>query len=602
MTLPIRRILVLGGYGSFGARLVELLSSDAELEILVAGRSLAKAEQFCGALDAEASLLPVMVDRDGDIRASLAKLQPDLVVDASGPFQAYGKDPYRVVVAAITLGIHYADLADGAEFVRGIGQFNGAARRAYVFAISGLSTCPALTTAAVRHLSRDLSQVETIEAGIAPSPAAETGVSAVRAVAGYAGEPVTVVDNDCSRNGIAFDEHRAFTIAPPGRLPLFRRRFSLVEVPDLTLLGDAFPDVKSVWVGAAIAPPVLHRALALLARLRRWRALPSLLPLTRALHWIACRCSWGEHRGGMYVKVAGRRGVTHDIERTWHLTADGARGPYIPAIAAAAIVDRCNSGRPPPVGARPATGELEMSDFQYYFDNLGINQDVRYEAADSHSSLYRRVIGRAWLALPPSVRQLHGSTETRQWRGRAKVSRGTNVLARTIGAIFRFPKASDDVEVTVEFRRENGRETWIRNFAGRRFSSVQYQGVGAWDGLLCERFGPFTFGLATVVESGKLLVPIRRWSFLGLRLPLWLAPQSSTYECDDNGRFRFHVDIGLPLIGHVVRYEGYFDEEFGTGAGSLHSYKFDRIVRACSATSGYIQEVTDTNKNDLLNR
>ena len=37
------RVLVLGGYGTFGSRLVRLLADDARLHLIVAGRSLSSA-------------------------------------------------------------------------------------------------------------------------------------------------------------------------------------------------------------------------------------------------------------------------------------------------------------------------------------------------------------------------------------------------------------------------------------------------------------------------------------------------------------------------------------------------------------------------------
>lgn len=581
MTAKIRRVLVLGGYGAFGGRLVELLGADANLEVLVAGRSFEKARLFCAALETEATLEPVTVDRDGNIGEAFDKFVPDLVVDASGPFQSYGDDPYRVVVAAITRGIHYADLADDAGFVRGIAQFNAAASRAGVFALSGLSTCPALTAAAVRRLSGDLTQVDAIVAGIAPSPAADVGESVVRAVAAYAGKPiqVRVASQTCIDHALV--DHRDATIGLAGGLPLFRRRFSLVEVPDLMLLHDCFPGVRDVWVGAAIAPPLLHRALTGMARLVRWRLLPSLVPFARLMHRASNLFTWGEHRGGMFVSVSGWRAPATRIERSWNLVADGSRGPYVPTMAAAAVIHRCNNGRVPVTGARPATGELEMKDFDRFFDSLGLEHDVRFNSANSANSLYQRVLGNAWLDLPDSVRRIHGDTSTRKWRGRARVTRASNTLAKLIGTLFRFPKAGDDIGVTVEFHRKSGRETWTRNFAGRRFSSVQYQGRGAYEGLLCERFGPFTFGLATVVENDRLRVPVRRWSMLGVRLPLWLAPRSNTYECEEDGTFQFYVDISLPLVGLVVRYEGYINEEVPVAGNE------DRVRRTAQRTSPY---------------
>ena len=557
MSARIHRVLVLGGYGAFGGRLVELLSADDTLQILVAGRSLEKARQYCSSLDAGAQLEPLALDRDGDIEAALDELMPDLVIDASGPFQAYGHEPYRVVVAAVSRGIHYADLADSADFVRGVARFNAAAVSAGVFALSGLSTCPALTAAAVRHISRDLSRIDAITAGIAPSPAADVGESVIRAVAAYAGKPVTVLEDGAPSLGHALTDHRDVTVGVPGGVPLFRRRFSLVEVPELSLLGECFPGVRDIWVGAAIAPPVLHRVLTTMARLVRWRLLPSLSPFARLMHRVANRLKRGEHRGGMFVKVSGQHVPSTPVDRSWHLVANGARGPYVPVIAAAAIVARCNSGELPAAGARPATGDLEMHDFNRYFESLGIEHGTRHAAADATAVLYRRVLGSAWLDLPDTVRRAHDAASTGSWRGRARVTRGTGVLARLVGALFRFPRASDDVGVVVEFRRERGRETWIRNFGGRRFSSVQFEGRGAYEGLLCERFGPFTFGLATVIENGQLRLPVRRWCMLGLRLPLWLAPQSHAREFDEDGRFNFDVDISLPFIGPVVRYRGY---------------------------------------------
>ena len=41
------RILILGGYGVFGGRLAELLSDLPEIEIIVCGRDLSRAEAFC---------------------------------------------------------------------------------------------------------------------------------------------------------------------------------------------------------------------------------------------------------------------------------------------------------------------------------------------------------------------------------------------------------------------------------------------------------------------------------------------------------------------------------------------------------------------------
>src|SRR5258707_6589548 len=76
-------VLILGGYGTFGGRLARLLADDARLTLIVAGRSLEKAEQFCATLTPRATLVPAVFDREGDAAAQLAALKPDMIVDAS---------------------------------------------------------------------------------------------------------------------------------------------------------------------------------------------------------------------------------------------------------------------------------------------------------------------------------------------------------------------------------------------------------------------------------------------------------------------------------------------------------------------------------------
>ncbi|WP_276669391.1 saccharopine dehydrogenase NADP-binding domain-containing protein [Thalassolituus oleivorans] len=83
------KILILGGYGVFGGRLVELLSNLPEVELIICGRSLPKAQAYCAAYKGQASVRALQLDRK-DILEALHTQPPQLVVDASGPFQAYG--------------------------------------------------------------------------------------------------------------------------------------------------------------------------------------------------------------------------------------------------------------------------------------------------------------------------------------------------------------------------------------------------------------------------------------------------------------------------------------------------------------------------------
>jgi uncharacterized protein DUF4166 len=133
-------------------------------------------------------------------------------------------------------------------------------------------------------------------------------------------------------------------------------------------------------------------------------------------------------------------------------------------------------------------------------------------------------------------------------------------LARLVAWLAGFPPEGREVPVTVRFGAERGREHWRRAFGDgarvHRFSSLQEEGRGRFERLLCERFGPFRFGLALVVDPDRLRLVLRGWSLFGLPLPLFLAPRIEAHESAPDGCFHFYVAIAHPLMGRIVRYRG----------------------------------------------
>jgi Domain of unknown function (DUF4166)/Saccharopine dehydrogenase NADP binding domain len=554
------RVLILGGYGTFGGRLAELLASDARVTLLIAGRSLSQAQAFCDRLAPGASRSAVRFDRDGDVLVQIRVVNPDLVVDATGPFQCYGEDPYRVIKACLAHAIDYLDLADGSDFVKGVAQFDREARERGVFILSGVSSFPVLTAAVLRRLAHGLATLDTITGGIAPSPYAGVGVNVIRAIASYSGKRLALVRGGRPSFGIAMTESLRYTISPPGRLPLRNIRFSLVDVPDLQVLPQMWPGLQSLWMGAGPVPEILHRMLNGLAWLVRLRLLPSLLPFSFLIHQVSNRVRWGEHRGGMFVAISGTDARGVPATRSWHLLAEGDDGPLIPSMACQAIIERCLAARRPVAGARAATADLELEDYEALFARRTIFTGTRTsDPAAAPQPLYQRILGDAWQALPAPLRAMHQCASRQVAAGEADVVRGQSPLARLAAFVIGFPAAGQRVPVQVEFAPGAGGERWTRTFAGRSFTSFQSEGRGASAHLLRERFGALTFDLALVVEAAKLCLVVRRWSLWGLPLPLVLAPAGDSYETVIDDRFHFHVEIRHRLIGLIVGYRGWLE-------------------------------------------
>lgn len=551
------RVLILGGYGTFGGRLARLLMREPALHILIAGRSAQKAESFLQTLEGAATASAIALDRNGDLDTSFREHRPQVVIDASGPFQNYGVEAYRVVEAAIRSGSHYLDLADDREFVLGIAQFDAAARKAGCFALSGASTCPALTAAVYRHLACSFSSVDSVMGGIAPSPYSGVGPNVIQAIAGYAGQKIPLRRDGTQSPAWPFTEWRRYSIGAAGDLPLRSLKFSLVDVPDLELLADLEPKPASVWFGAAPVPALYHALFRWLARGVKHGIFRSLKPLAPLINFAMNRIAWGEHRGGLFLECRGKNHNGEPHRRSWHLLAEGNTGPRTPTLSCVALIRTLISASPPAAGARPAHLDLELKDFEPLFAELGVRSGERSAPPPVEWPLFRRLLGDAWAYLPKPVADAHNVGSTQLLKGEATVIRGRTIVARAVAAVVGFPLSGDDLSLTVTMTRDGNEERWLRDFSGRRFHSRLSAGHGAWEGLLRERFGLASFGIALVVADNRLQFAMRRWSIAGVPMPLFLLPGSRTFESVRDGRFHFDVNIEFPLIGHIVTYRGW---------------------------------------------
>ncbi|MGB3244121.1 MAG: DUF4166 domain-containing protein [Sulfitobacter sp.] len=546
------KVLILGGYGVFGGRLAELLSDLPGLDLLIRGRNLERATAFSTAYQGEATARPVQLDRR-DIAGALARETPDLVVDASGPFQEYGTDGYLVITSCIEAGIDYVDFADAADFVFGISRFDAAAQAAGVFILSGVSSFPVLTAAVLRDVAERM-DIVSVAGGIAPSPFAGVGLNVMRAVVGYAGSPIKLMRGGTQQTASGLAESMRYTVAVPGYLPLRNIHFSLVEVPDLQVIPPEHATLRDIWMGAGPVPESLHRVLNLLAKARARFSLPALTPFSRLFYGVLNLMKFGEHRGGMFVHVNGRK-EGRDVEESWHLLAEGNDGPYIPSMAIEAIIRKLMNGSRPENGARPATRALALADYDRLFEGRDIYAGFRRDS-DPPVSVYSDVLGSSFAQLPARVQELHTPQGDSRWAGKADVSRGNGLLVNLICRVFRFPEAAKGLPVEVDIRPVADGEKWTRNFGGKMFSSFHSRGNKRDAHLVVERFGPVAVSLGLVVTEGCLSMVARRWTCFGIAMPSMLLPGGYGYETQRGDSFCFDVEISAPLVGKIVAYKG----------------------------------------------
>lgn len=549
----MKRVVLIGATGVFGRRLARHLARMDGIDLVLTSRSAGKAEALAQELTAEASI-PVSgagLDRDRELVASLAALQPWLVIDASGPFQQQG---YEVPTAALLLGAHVVDLADARGYIAGYGpQLDALAKERGLVALAGASSTPALSAAAARELSVGWERLDSIDIAITPGGRSEVGPSVIAAILSYAGKPVPVW-----REG-ELQAIPAWGVGNVVDMPgLGQRRVAPVETVDAETLGPGLAVHSRVSFSAGLEAGIEQCGLALLAFIRRRGWVTDLAPLVPYLVK-ARRVTrlWTSDRGGMRVAISGIDAKGRPRRAYWSLLAKDDDGPQVPTLAAAAAVRALLADAIAP-GARSAAEALDLAMIEAEMTPYAIStsQDERSVGP----ALFETVLGAQALArMPAAIRAFHANDAEPVWQGRAEVLRGDGRAIALLCRLFGLPEAGSELPVTVSVTHgdsfDETCEIWTRNFAGQRFHSRLSLGR---DGELRETFGPFSFTLAAAGDREGLALPIAAWRVFGLPLPRVLMPSAEAYETvDAEGRFRFDVRLSLPFFGLLAHYRGW---------------------------------------------
>lgn len=349
------RVLVLGASGFFGSRITELLTRIPNLELILAGRDLAKTTALAYRLGLRAPNARAVDARDPKLALVLRKLGVQTLIHTVGPFQG---QQYHVARAAIEARANYLDLADGRAFVAGIASLDAAARTAGVRVLSGVSSLPALSSAVLDRYVDCFASLEQVAIGIS-SGARAPGLATLRGVFSYAGKPFKVLENGRWVDAFGWLDRRTFDFPKPVGPRLLGR----CDVPDLSLLPQRFPTLKTLSFHAGFASDTGHRVVEWLARQARAGRLKSAAKFATPLHRLA---RWLEpllsDRGGMFVRMIGPDDDGRTRTLTWQLLASENHGPCIPCAPAVALARKFALGQVSAPGARPCLGELTVEE------------------------------------------------------------------------------------------------------------------------------------------------------------------------------------------------------------------------------------------------
>ena len=367
----VSRVLIIGGYGNFGSYIARTLAGDHNIQLLIGGRSMSKADAFIRGLKTTHPAEAYAINIFGDIEAILRQARPDIVIHTTGPFQTQGHDVAR---ACIRRGCHYIDLADARSFVATIGDLDAEARARNVLVVSGASSVPCLTAAVIDHYLPEFSHLDAVDYGISAAQQTNRGLATTSAVLSYVGKPFEALRDGQSH--IVYGWHGMHAERYP---ELGMRLFGNCDIPDLELFPTRYPSLRTMRFAAGHELKLLHMGTWLLSWLVRIGLIRSLAdhasPLLR-LAFLFDR--FGSSRSGFHMYLSGLDLDGQPRLVRFFLIARSGHGPYIPCMPAILLARKLARGE---VGRRGATPCLDLIGLDEYLAALeGLDITVVREA------------------------------------------------------------------------------------------------------------------------------------------------------------------------------------------------------------------------------
>lgn len=169
-------------------------------------------------------------------------------------------------------------------------------------------------------------------------------------------------------------------------------------------------------------------------------------------------------------------------------------------------------------------------------------------------TLFQRLLGAEFYHLAAEVKALHSQRGAFQCAGICTVERGRNLIARAACTLLRLPPSMRDAPVHVHFDAQPDSETWRRSFDGAPMHSRLRFDAGllqdkTWPARVRFRLFRIDKELHWVAEQARV--------FGVFALPQSWLDGIRCREFGEDGRYRFQVDVRLPILGQLLRYSGW---------------------------------------------
>lgn len=336
-------IVVIGGYGVFGSRIVADLVDQTDHRIAVAGRNYATAQALCEQLGDKTYPVHVDLSDQATVRGALA--DASVVVLAAGPFQEL---PNTVLDVAVELGIHYIDLTDSRAFLARVHAQKDRIEAANITVLSGLSSFSGISGPLAYMGKLALGGCDTVHISLSPGNRNPKGVGTIKSILSYVGTPLNVWKNGQYAQEQGWSDPESVDFPSP----IGRRIVYWADGPDYDILPTQL-DCRYVIFKAGLELSLLNHGISALAWVRKQTRLSFenyasvLIRLSDLLGWT------GTPFGGIQVKVTYQG-------KAWGCAIvaeeNGPRVAALPsAIAAAQLMDNMLLRR----GLIPLTGWID---------------------------------------------------------------------------------------------------------------------------------------------------------------------------------------------------------------------------------------------------